>query len=192
MCCARQDFFFFLKNYLSPNEPPPQFYLWIYYTTPIALSTSTTNERSYVESLVIEEEAKHTKNQFNMEVFFFNKEKSGKIFHFRVFFFLYVFILIFYWKLFVSVKKSTFRSKLSSFSLSLLFLTVVLFELSWRHLSLYTHEKKQKKTLWCCLFCLFFYYYSFAFMAPQFIRCPASFFFLFSEEICFQKWRHQQ
>jgi hypothetical protein len=65
-----------------------------------------------------------------MEVFFFNKEKSGKIFHFRVFFFLYVFILIFYWKLFVSVKKSTFRSKLSSFSLSLLFLTVVLFELS--------------------------------------------------------------
>lgn len=130
-----------------------------------------------------------------MEVFFFfNKEKSGgtpEIFHFRVFyFFLYVFILIFYWKLFVSVKKSTFSVEiifvlslsLSSFSLSSCW--------SCRDaISRYIHTKRnKKKTLWCCLFCLFFLLFFFCFYGPpNSFDARLRFFFSFFPKKLFSK-----
>lgn len=127
-----------------------------------------------------------------MEVFFFNKEKSGgtpEIFHFRVFFFLYVFIFIFYWKLFVSVKKSTFSVEiifvlslsLSSFSLSSCW--------SCRDaISRYIHTKRnKKKTLWCCLFCFVFLLLFFCFYGPPIHSLPGFVFFSFFRRNLFSK-----
>ena len=102
------------------------------YTTPIALSTSTTNERSYVESLVIEEEDDEEK-KFKFKWKFLRRktwQQQKKTRKERIFLFKKTFLFSF----FVRVKKYFFRS---NYLRSLLSFTVVLLELSWRHLSLY-------------------------------------------------------
>ena len=84
------------------------------YTTPIALSTSTTNERSYVESLVIEEEDDEEK-KFKFKWKFLRrktwqqqkKNKKRKNFPFQKNIFVFIFR---------ARQKVLFSVKLSSFS----------------------------------------------------------------------------
>lgn len=167
----------------SPNDP---IYLWIYYTTPIALSTSTTNERSYVESLVIEEEEKEEaktkqnkkkRNHFEILKLFCLKrktrvEKSKRrwisrffrlllflVFLFSCRFFIWIFFFFFF-KLFVNVTK---EKSVLFFSVEIIFVLSLSFSLSscWSCRDAisryYTHEKETKKKNCGCCFCLLFF-----------------------------------
>ena len=95
-----------------------------------------------------EEEANTKKNiQFNM--------KSGAT---PVFFSLlspyFFFLFFFFLKLFVSVKSTFFSVEII---FVLLFLTVVLLELSWRHLVIIHTKRNKKKINFVVLFVLFFF-----------------------------------
>jgi hypothetical protein len=133
----KQKMCFFLPLY-SPNDPPliilkinSEYIIQRLLLCPQAPRTNVPTSKALLSKKKKRRRSKQKKNiQFNM--------KSGAT---PVFFFLLLSPYFFFLKLFVSVKSTFFRSKLSSFSS---------FSLSscWScrdAISLYTHEKKQKK-----------------------------------------------
>jgi hypothetical protein len=144
---------FFLPLY-SPNDPPliilkisSEYIIQRLLLCPQAPRTNVPTSKALLSKKKKRRRSKQKKNiQFNM--------KSGAT---PVFFFFYFprILFVFFLKLFVSVKSTFFRSKLSSFSS---------FSLSscWScrdAISLYTHEKKQKKKInFCGVVCFVFLY----------------------------------